>query len=92
MSIATRTKFGTEPDQTGTFLTRMRSYIMNSPEDKHFYDFEIRCLDKAVVKAHKIVLASQTKYFEGLLRQEEANFVQLDFPGETINRGDQNVV
>ena len=58
---------------------------MNSSEDKHFYDFEIKCADNIVAKAHKIILASQTKYFEGLLRQEETDFVHLDFSGETVN-------
>ena len=77
-------KFTKEPEQNGTFLSRMRSYIMNSSEDKHFYDFEIKCGDNVVIKAHKIVLASQTKYFEGLLRQEETDFVHLDFSGETM--------
>ena len=84
MSIATRTKFGQKPEQAGTFLSRMRSYITNSPEDRHFYDFQIKCVDKVDVKAHKIVLASQTKYFEGLFRQEETDFVHLDFSGETM--------
>ena len=77
-------KFTKEPEQRGTFLSRMRSYIMSSSEDKHFYDFEIKCGDNVVVKAHKIVLASQTKYFEGLLRQEETDSVRLDFSGETV--------
>ena len=77
-------KFTKEPEQNGTFLSRMRSYIMNSSEDKHFYDFEIKCGDNVVIKAHKIVLASQTKYFEGLLRQEETDFVRLEFSGETV--------
>ena len=84
MSICSMEKFTKEPEQTGTFLSRMRSYIMSSSEDKHFYDFEIICGDNVVVKAHKIVLASQTKYFEGLLRQEETDSVRLDFSGETV--------
>ena len=85
MRISNTAKFTREPEQAGTFLSRMRSYIMNSSEDKHFYDFEIKCADNIVVKAHKIILASQTKYFEGLLRQEETDFVHLDFSGETVN-------
>ena len=36
------------------------------------------------MKSHKIVLASQTKYFEGLFRQEDQDSVQLHFPGDSI--------
>ena len=53
--------------------------------EKHFYDFTIRCADDVEVKGHKIILASQTKFFEGLFRQEqEKDFVLLDFTSETV--------
>ena len=85
MSIVERSiLFGKCSGLAETFLSKMSSYIMNSPEDKHFYDFEIKCVDNVVVKAHKIVLASQTKYFEGLFRQEDTDFVHLAFSGDTI--------
>ena len=74
-----------QSEKVGTFLSNLSHYIVNSPEDKHFYDFTIICGDKEEVKAHKIVLASQTKFFEGLFRQEHGkDLVSLDFTGEII--------
>ena len=67
------------------FLRNLQIYFTNSPEQQHFYDYKIICSDGIEVKSHKIILASQTKYFEGLFRQEaSSNSVKLDLPGESV--------
>ena len=48
--------------------------------DRLFYDLKIKTRDGAVLPAHRLVLASQTSYFEGLFRQEATQEVSLDFP------------
>ena len=76
-----------ENDQ-GKFVQNLRSHIQNAPESQHFYDFEIECQDGAVVKCHRIVLVSQTKYFEGLFRQEQtqSHKVKIQFAGDVVKR------
>ena len=68
----------------GTFMQNLRDHILNEPEDQHFYDFKIVCHDDVEVKCHKIVLVTQTKYFEGLLRQEDSDSVRIDFSGDIV--------
>ena len=68
----------------GTFMQNLRDHILNEPEDQHFYDFKIVCHDDVEVKCHKIVLVTQTKYFEGLLRQEDLDSVRIDFSGDIV--------
>eukprot|EP00092_Neocalanus_flemingeri_P058216 GFUD01069333.1.p1 GENE.GFUD01069333.1~~GFUD01069333.1.p1 ORF type:complete len:566 (+),score=144.80 GFUD01069333.1:433-2130(+) len=65
-------------------VQNMKQYILNSPADKHFYDFKIVAQDGSEVNSHKIILASQTQYFGGLFRQENPDFVNLDFPSDII--------
>ena len=78
-------KENTNTERVGTFQSKLGHYLNNSPMEKHFYDFIIRCADDVEVKGHKIILASQTKFFEGLFRQEqEKDFVLLDFTSETV--------
>ena len=68
------------------FIQNMTQYIRNSPEDKHFYDFNIIAKDGSEVKSHKIILASQTQYFGALFRQENPDSVKLNFPGDIIKK------
>jgi len=76
-----------ENDQ-GKFVQNLRSHIQNAPKSQHFYDFEIECHDGTVVKCHRIVLVSQTKYFEGLFRQEQtqSHKVKIQFAGDVVKR------
>lgn len=71
-------------DQENTFIKNMKEYILNSPEERHFYDFKIVAADGSAVPCHKIILASQTEYFGALFRQENPEFVTLDFPSDII--------
>eukprot|EP00092_Neocalanus_flemingeri_P005527 GFUD01005957.1.p1 GENE.GFUD01005957.1~~GFUD01005957.1.p1 ORF type:complete len:585 (+),score=168.00 GFUD01005957.1:112-1866(+) len=66
------------------FIKNMRQYISNSPAEKLFYDFKIVAQDGSEVNSHKIILASQTQYFSALFRQENPDFVKLDFPSGII--------
>merc|ERR1719450_172077 len=68
----------------GEFIKNLKSHILNSPEDQHFYDFKIECQDGVEVNCHKIILVSQTKYFEGLFRQQNSNKVKIDFQSDII--------
>jgi len=72
----------------GKFVENLRSHMLSAPESQHFYDFEIECQDGVIVKCHKIILVSQTKYFEGLFRQEQAqsNKVKIQFAGDVVKR------
>jgi len=72
--------------RTNVFIENLTKYVKNSSEDKHFYDFKIIAEDGKEVKCHKIILASQTEYFGALFRQENPDFVKLDF-SENIIRG-----
>ena len=69
----------------GEFIKNLRSHILNSPEEQHFYDFKIECQDGVEVNCHRIILVSQTKYFEGLFRQQQnTNKVKIDFQSDVI--------
>ena len=67
-----------------SFMNGLREYILTQPEEQHFYDFQIVCNDNTEVKCHKIILASQTKYFEGLFRQQMSDQIQLDFQSDAV--------
>ena len=67
-----------------SFINGLREYILTQPEEQHFYDFKIMCNDNNEVKSHKIILASQTKYFEGLFRQQNTDQIQLDFDSDAV--------
>ena len=62
-----------------SFIRSLKDYILNQPEEQHFYDFKIVCSDNIEIPCHKIILASQTKYFEGLFRQQNSDSVRMDF-------------
>ena len=66
------------------FLQTLKLYMKNTSEEKHFYDFKLVCQDGVEIKCHKIILVSQSKYFQGLLGQKECDFARLDFPGAII--------
>jgi len=61
------------------FCKNLARYMATAAEDKKFYDLIIKTRDGAQLPAHKVVLASQTSYFEGLFRQENPEQVSLNF-------------
>ena len=71
-------------EKTNIFIENLRQYIMNSPDERHFYDFKIVAQDGLEIRSHKIILASQTQYFNAMFRQENAEFVNLDFSSDII--------
>lgn len=73
-----------EKESSIDFFANMRDHFKSSPEEQHFYDFKIICQDGGEVKCHKIMLASQIKYFEGMFRQQNCDSVNLDFPKEAV--------
>ena len=75
---------GIEKANGDSFINGLREYILTQPEEQHFYDFKIICNDNNEVKSHKIILASQTKYFEGLFRQQKSDQIQLDFQSDAV--------
>ena len=68
------------------FLENIGKYYSQAPKEKQFYDFKIQCSDGAEVLCHRFILAAQTKYFEGLFRQQppDTNSVSVNFSGDTI--------
>ena len=72
-----------EEEKEDSFLKNLQIYLINSAEEKHFYDFKLVCRDGTEIKCHKIILVSQSKYFQSLLSQEETDSARLDFSGET---------
>ena len=76
-------RFDDEPrTKEDSFLQTLKLYLINSAEEKHFYDFKLVCGDGTEIKCHKIILVSQSKYFQSLLTQEECHLARLDFSGE----------
>ena len=75
---------GIQKANCDSFINGLREYILTQPEEQHFYDFKIICNDNNEVKSHKIILASQTKYFEGLFRQQKSDQIQLDFQSDAV--------
>jgi len=66
-------------------FSNMKDVYMNQPElVKHLADFKIRCRNGEDIWAHKIVLASQSKFFEGFFRSEVKHSVLLDFELEYV--------
>jgi len=88
MSLITGVQEVSVDKDHGKFVENLRSHMRSAPESQHFYDFKIECQDGAIVNCHKIVLVSQTKYFEGLFRQEQAdsNKVKIQFAGDVVKR------
>ena len=70
----------------GDFAQRIRNHISTTPEQQHFYDFEIECKDGGLIKCHKIILVSHSKYFEGFFRKEneDTSSVKLNFSVDSI--------
>jgi len=69
-----------------SFRENLKHYTSTAPLDRLFYDFKIQSRDGIVLPAHKLILASQTRYFEGLFRQENTDQVSLDFDSKVIKK------
>ena len=67
-----------------SFMSRMRERFINETEELQFFDFKVICNDETEVKCHKMVLASQTKYFDGLFRQNNCDSSKIDFSGDIV--------
>ena len=65
-----------------TMFAQIRQYFLSNRD--HLSDFDIICKSSAVIKSHKIILATQSKYFEGLFRTESAEKVSLEFDASVI--------
>ena len=62
----------------------IKNFLRSLPEDDHMFDFKIICSDGKEVKSNKFILASQSKYFEGLFRKENCDSVKLDYQGAFV--------
>ena len=71
-------------DHSQEFCRNMRTYVLNAGENL-FYDFTIMSIEGKEVKAHKILLASQSEYFAALFRKENPQMVSLNFGHEVIS-------
>ena len=49
-----------------------------------FFDFTIECIDQDTVKAHKFILAAQSKFFQAFFSHEEKNSLSLSFQKEPM--------
>jgi len=77
----------TQESRTGsTFCKNLARYMSSASEERKFYDLAINTRDGSQLPAHKIVLASQTSYFEGLFRQENPSQVSLNFDSSTVQK------
>ena len=47
-----------------------------------FFDFTIECNDEDTVKAHKFILAAQSKFFQAFFSHEDKNIMSLSFRKE----------
>jgi hypothetical protein len=89
LEIHRRTTFKFDTDELklnaeSSSLANLRNFFKETPEA--FSDFQIICSDGSVVKCHKIILASQSRYFEALFRHEpDRNSQELvDISFETV--------
>ena len=72
-------------ENDNSLMRSLKEYISTEPEEQHFYDFRIICNNNNTeVKCHKIILACQTKYFEGLFRQQKCDHINLDFHSDSV--------
>ena len=67
--------------QTELFDNITKSYQKN---EHTFFDFSIECSDQDTVKAHKFILAAQSKFFEAFFSHEDKNLISLSFQKEPI--------
>ena len=65
-----------------TMSKNIKKLFLNLPEHDHLLDFEIICSDGKKVKSSKPILASQSRYFKGLIRNCDS--VKLDYPGAFV--------
>ena len=63
-------------------FSNMRKYYLSNAN--HLFDFEIACKDGQTVSAHRIIIASQSKFFEGFFRSEKKDRVTLDFESHVV--------
>ena len=52
--------------------------------EHQFFDFTIECNDQDTIKAHKFVLAAQSKFFQAFFSHENKNAISLSFKKEPI--------
>eukprot|EP00092_Neocalanus_flemingeri_P004099 GFUD01004411.1.p1 GENE.GFUD01004411.1~~GFUD01004411.1.p1 ORF type:complete len:619 (+),score=133.22 GFUD01004411.1:253-2109(+) len=65
-----------------TMFHHLREYYVSTMD--HFFDFEISCQKGQTVNAHKVIIASQSKFFEGFFRSEKKDSVILDFESHPV--------
>ena len=49
-----------------------------------FFDFTIECIEQDTVKAHKFILAAQSKFFQAFFTHEDKNSLSLSFQKEPM--------
>jgi len=86
LKVATDSTKAEESFSGSTFCNNLARYMATAVEDKKFYDLMINTRDGAQLPAHKLVLASQTSYFEGLFRQENPDQVSLNFERTIVQK------
>ena len=53
-------------------------------DEQQFFDFTIECSDNQEVRAHKFILAAQSKFFQGFFRRESKDSLRLPFESEPV--------
>jgi len=86
LKVVTDSTKAEESSGESTFCTNLARYMATAAEDQKFYDLTIKTRDGTQLRAHKLVLASQTSYFEGLFRQENPDQVSLNFEHTIVQK------
>ena len=64
--------------EAALFANIRKFYLAESQLGKHLADFSIECRGGEVIKAHRFLLASHSKFFEAFFRREAKNQLKLD--------------
>ena len=68
------------------FADNMKKYLMNSTTQNQFCDFKIEANDGSIIEANRIILASQTAYFDKMFKMETRDSARLEFPGPVVRQ------
>ena len=68
------------------FIENMKKYLQNASKENIFFDFKILTNDGSIVESNKIILASQSEYFEKMFKKECRDSTRLEFSADVVRQ------
>ena len=68
------------------FTENMKKYLQNASKENIFFDFKIVSNDGSIIESNKIILASQSEYFEKMFKKECRDSTRLEFSADVVRQ------